>query len=138
MIKVIDVAYPILQVPSLNKQEAFLKDFGLVTTKKTNTELYMQGLGPHKFIHKTIKGKKKFIGSAFYAKSIDDLNKLSKSKDFSEVKKLKSPGGGFMVEALDPDGLKVEVIFGMKTKSLIRKISLQNHLILEELEKKLA
>ena len=37
MIKVIDVAYPILQVPSLNKQEAFLKDFGLVTTKKTNT-----------------------------------------------------------------------------------------------------
>ena len=78
MIKVIDVAYPILQVPSLNKQEAFLKDFGLVTTKKTNTELYMQGLGPHKFIHKTIKGKKKFIGSAFYAKSINDLNKLSK------------------------------------------------------------
>ena len=41
MIKVIDVAYPILQVPSLNKQEAFLKDFGLVTTKKTNTELYL-------------------------------------------------------------------------------------------------
>ena len=37
MIKVIDVAYPILQVPSLNKQEAFLKDFGLVTTKKTST-----------------------------------------------------------------------------------------------------
>ena len=34
MIKVIDVAYPILQVPSLNKQEAFLKDFGLVTTKR--------------------------------------------------------------------------------------------------------
>ena len=30
MIKVIDVAYPILQVPSLNKQEAFLKDFGLI------------------------------------------------------------------------------------------------------------
>ena len=62
MIKVIDVAYPILQVPSLNKQEAFLKDFGLVTTKKTNTELYMQGLGPHKFIHKTKKGKKKLLG----------------------------------------------------------------------------
>ena len=79
MIKVIDVAYPILQVPSLNKQEAFLKDFGLVTTKKTSTELYMQGLGPHKFIHKTIKGKKKFIGSAFYAKSMNDLNKLSKT-----------------------------------------------------------
>ena len=118
MIKVIDVAYPILQVPSLNKQEAFLKDFGLVTTKKTNTELYMQGLGPHKFIHKTKKGKKKFIGSAFYAKSINDLNKLSKSEDFSEVKKLKSPGGGFVVEALDPDGLKVEVIFGMKTKKM--------------------
>ena len=57
MIKVIDVAYPILQVPSLNKQEAFLKDFGLVTTKKTSTELYMQGLGPHKFIHKTLKEK---------------------------------------------------------------------------------
>ena len=44
MIKVIDVAYPILQVPSLNKQEAFLKDFGLVTTKKTSTELYMHCL----------------------------------------------------------------------------------------------
>ena len=121
MIKVIDVAYPILQVPGLNKQEAFLKDFGLVTTKKTSTELYMQGLGPHKFIHKTIKGKKKFIGSAFYAKSMNDLNKLSKTEDFSEVKKLKSPGGGFVVEALDPDGLKVEVIFGMKTKKFNKK-----------------
>ena len=47
---------------------------------------------------------------------MNDLNKLSKTEDFSEVKKLKSPGGGFVVEALDPDGLKVEVIFGMKTK----------------------
>ena len=65
MIKVIDVAYPILQVPSLNKQEAFLKDFGLVTTKKTNTELYMQGLGPHKFIHKTIKGKRNLLALLF-------------------------------------------------------------------------
>ncbi|GIS48701.1 MAG: hypothetical protein Ct9H90mP22_2890 [Gammaproteobacteria bacterium] len=81
----------------------------------------MQGLGPHKFIHKTIKGKKKFIGSAFYAKSINDLNKLSKSEDFSEVKKIKISWRRFVIEALDPDGLKVEVIFGMKTKKFNKK-----------------
>ena len=92
-----------MRVPSLNKQEAFLKDFGLVATKKTSTELYMQGLGPHKFIHKTLKKKNYRL---LYAKS-NDLNKLSKTEDFSDVK-LKSPGGVFVVEALDPDGLKVE------------------------------
>ena len=58
MIKVIDVAYPILQVPSLNKQEAFLKDFGLVTTKKTNTELYMQGLGRINLFIRRLKEKR--------------------------------------------------------------------------------
>ncbi len=42
MIKVTDVEYARFRVPDLNKAEAFLIDFGLVRSEKTDTALYIQ------------------------------------------------------------------------------------------------
>ena len=60
VIKIRDVAYPILQVPDLDLQEKFLIDFGMERVLLENDVLYMCGAGDQQFLHVTHKGEKKF------------------------------------------------------------------------------
>ena len=112
IIKADDVAYPILQVPDLALQEKFLVHFGLHVAERTDDALYMHCEGSQPFVHETRLGPKKFIGSAFLALSMSDLEKLSATDSFGGIEEIKGPGGGFKVFGQDPDGLGVEVVFG--------------------------
>jgi hypothetical protein len=113
VIKADNVAFPTLQVPDLELQEKFLIDFGMKRVALTQDTLYMRGEGPQQYIHVSKLGEKKFLASAFYACSMEDLEKLSKTEDFSDIEALTSPGGGYKTSAVDPDGLGVEVVFGI-------------------------
>ena len=118
IIKADSLAYPMLQVPDLDIQEQFLVHFGMYVVEKTDDTLYMRGEGPQQFIHVTKLGDKKFLGSAYTALSMTDLEKLSKSESFGDIEEMTSPGGGFKTSAVDPDGIGVDVVFGTKDRKI--------------------
>ena len=66
MIKAIDVAHARIQAPDLDEMEAYLVDFGLARSARTETALYMRGTDPSHHLHVTHLGDEpKFIGMAF-------------------------------------------------------------------------
>ena len=118
IIKVDDVAFPTLQVPDLEKQEEFLSDFGMVRVERTDDTLYMAGHGPQPFIHVSKLGEKKFLGNTFYASSMQDLESLANSDEFNDIEEMATPGGGFRTCGFDPDGIGVDVVFGIKPRKI--------------------
>ena len=118
IIKVDDVAFPTLQVPDLDKQEEFLSDFGMTRVERTDDTLYMAGHGPQPFIHVSKLGEKKFLGNTFYASSMQDLESLAHSDEFNNIEEMASPGGGFRTCGFDPDGIGVDVVFGIKPRKI--------------------
>jgi catechol 2,3-dioxygenase-like lactoylglutathione lyase family enzyme len=117
-IKVRDIAFSIVQVPDLELLEKFLFDFGMSQAALENDTLYMHGAGSQQYIHVAQKGERAFIGHAFYADSIKDLEKLSKLESFSDIEELSSPGGGNKVSGLDPDGIEVQVVYGIEEREV--------------------
>ena len=118
IIKVDDVAFPTLQVPDLALQEQFLIHFGMKRAALTEDTLYMHGEGPQAFIHVSTLGEKKFIGNAFQALSLEDVEKLSSEATFSDVEALSSPGGGYVTRTIDPDGIEVQVVYGIEPRGI--------------------
>ena len=118
IIKVDDVAYPTLQVPDLALQEKFLIDFGMTRVALTEDALYMRGEGPQPFIHVSKLGEKKLLATAFTAKSMEDLETLAAADGFSEIEPLDSPGGGYKTSATDPDGVGVDVVYGIQPREI--------------------
>jgi catechol 2,3-dioxygenase-like lactoylglutathione lyase family enzyme len=114
VIKAVDLAYGRLRSPDLDQQEEFLTAFGMVRADRTATALYMRGTDPAHHIHVTELGEPKFVGIAFHAGSLDDLEKLSRVDGASPIESIDEPGGGKRVRLTDPDGYQVEVIYGME------------------------
>ena len=123
IIKAVDVQYCTLQCPDLDIQEQFLIHFGMHTVEKNEDILIMRGEGPKPFIEICKKGERKFLGAAFLASSMEDLEKISKTDAFSEIEKLSTPGGGFISKGKDPDGIDVEVVFGIDDRSDFKEIN---------------
>ena len=113
VIKAVDLAYGRLRSPDLDKQEEFLTAFGMVRADRTKTALYMRGTDAPHHIHVTELGEPKYVGIAFHAGSMDDLEKLSRAPGASPVESIDEPGGGKRVRLTDPDGFQVEVVHGM-------------------------
>ena len=78
VIRVADLAYGRLRSPDLDKQEEFLTAFGMVRAERTKNALYMRGTDAPHHIHVTELGEPKYIGIAFHAASLEDLDKLSR------------------------------------------------------------
>jgi catechol 2,3-dioxygenase-like lactoylglutathione lyase family enzyme len=114
VIKAADLAYGRLRSPDLDKQEEFLTAFGMVRADRTKNALYMRGTDSPHHIHVTELGEPKYVGIAFHAASLDDLEKLSRAQGASKVEDIDEPGGGKRVRLTDPDGFQVEVVYGME------------------------
>jgi catechol 2,3-dioxygenase-like lactoylglutathione lyase family enzyme len=112
MIKVEDIAFGRLQSPDLDEAEEFLTNFGMIRAERTNDTLYMRGTDPAPFIHVTHLGEAKFVGLAFRAASEEDLEKISKADGASGIEDLDAPGGGKRVRLTEPNGYKIEVVYG--------------------------
>ena len=114
MIKIRDIAYVRFRAPDLDLMEAFLCDFGLVRSARTDTALYMRGADSAHHLHITELGEPGYISHAFYAKSNEDLNTISKVRGASPVERIDEPGGGRRVTLTDPDGFRVEIVHGIE------------------------
>ena len=129
MIKVTDLAFGRLGAPDLDRMEEFLTDFGMVRSDRTKKALYMRGTdGDHHHIHVTELGDPTHIGLAWWAKSEEDLEIISKAPGASAVHEIDEPGGGQRVILTDPDGRQIEVIYGMETIDDIpvREVAINN------------
>ncbi|MFK7919696.1 MAG: VOC family protein [Ilumatobacter sp.] len=127
-IKVTDVAFVRFRAPDLDLMEQFLTDFGLHRSERTETALYMRGAGDEGFVHVTELGDEpEFIGMAFDAASIDDLEVLAGRSDFSDISELDGPGGGGMVSATDPNGFQVEVVAGRRSVGTLESVPQLEH-----------
>ncbi len=114
VIKAADLAYGRLRSPDLDKQEEFLTAFGMVRADRTKNALYMRGTDAPHHIHVTELGEPKYVGIAFHAASLEDLEKLSRAPGASPVEDIDEPGGGKRVRLTDPDGFQVEIVHGME------------------------
>jgi len=112
-IKVTDLAFVRFGAPDLDIMEKYFTDFGMQRSDRTDTTLYMRGSDDEGFIHVThLRSEPGFIGLAFEAESVDDLEKLAGLEGFSDVGELGGPGGGSVVSTTDPNGFQVEIVAG--------------------------
>lgn len=114
IIKATSISYLIWDVKDFDKQAYFLNDFGMLTHSKTSQELYMKGYDGAPYIYYGRKAKKTaFIGIGFSVNSFDNLKTLS-TKTNQPIETLSRPGGGSVVRLTDPNGVVIEVCFGIE------------------------
>ena len=116
MVNVTDISYVRLRAPDLDKMEAFLSDFGMKRAHRTDTRLYMHGTGSDRYLHVTELGEPGFVGFAFNAGSREDLEELARMEDSSDIEEIDAPGGGHRVVMTDPDGIQVEIVYGIEPR----------------------
>jgi catechol 2,3-dioxygenase-like lactoylglutathione lyase family enzyme len=108
VIKVDDVAFVRFRAPDLATMKSFLQDFGMQEAASTDRHLFMRGHGPAPFLHATELGEPGFVGVAFRARSLADLERLADSEKVP-IDDLDAPGGGKRIRLTDPDDFQVEV-----------------------------
>jgi catechol 2,3-dioxygenase-like lactoylglutathione lyase family enzyme len=114
IIKVNDVAFPRFRAPDLDRMETFLQAFGMQRSARTADALYMRGTDADHHVHVTHRGEPAFLGLAFEASSAADLDKLADAVD-ARVEVLDEPGGGKVVRLRDPDGRRIDVVYGIES-----------------------
>jgi len=112
LVKAIDTAYILFQVPDLQKQKAFLCDFGMVEAQGDGDHLYLRGYGTAPYIYSAHRGSEpRFLGAGFLLGSEADLQRAS-SETGQPVEAVDGPGGGQRVRLRDPDGFLVDLVWG--------------------------
>jgi catechol 2,3-dioxygenase-like lactoylglutathione lyase family enzyme len=114
IIRVSDIAFPRFRAPDLDRMEAFLTDFGMQRSARTERALYMRGTDPQHHVHVTELGEPACVGFAFHAATRADLDTLAAAVG-GAVQPLDEPGGGEVVELRDPDGRRIDVVHGIAT-----------------------
>jgi catechol 2,3-dioxygenase-like lactoylglutathione lyase family enzyme len=107
-----DTAYIMFELPDLDKQKAFLCDFGLAGVAQSSTSLYMRGFGSAPYIYAAYKGARaRFLGAGFLLPSAEDLDRVSRETGLA-IEDVDGPGGGRRVRLTDPDGFLVDLVHG--------------------------
>ena len=114
MISVEDVVWVRYAAPDLDLMESFLKDFGMARVQRTASTLYMRGSGASPVVHITELGASRAVGFALRAQSLADLHTLAQHFN-TNVFTRDEPGGGQAVNISDPDGNRIEVVYGYAT-----------------------
>jgi hypothetical protein len=113
-LKVSDLAYIRLQAPDLDKEEAFLADFGLVRTARTADTLYMRSSDAAPYLHITHRGAPRFLATGWYAPSEESLKAATALPTAKGIETIDEPGGGKRVRLTDPWGFGVEIVHGQE------------------------
>jgi catechol 2,3-dioxygenase-like lactoylglutathione lyase family enzyme len=111
---VTDIAYVRYQAPDLDRMEAFLNDFGLQRSARTEGALYMRSCGSAHHVHITEQGDAaRGVGFGLVAASADALAQVA-ARVGAPVEDSPEPGGGRRVRFTDPNGFVVDVLHGQQ------------------------
>jgi catechol 2,3-dioxygenase-like lactoylglutathione lyase family enzyme len=111
MIKVRDIAYVRYQVPNLETQSAFLRDFGLIEQHRSDDSLQMATYGggyPAWIGH---RGENRALGVGFIVDTRRDLETIAAHFGVA-VHANDELGHGFIVTIQDPDGFRIDLLHG--------------------------
>lgn len=113
LVKADAVQYLLWDVADIERQEAFLLDFGMLTAEKQAGHLYMKGYGDAPYLYYGRKAQKSaFIGIGFSVNSRAELVLLAEATGVA-IEALQRPGGGEVVRLVDPNGVVIEVSCGI-------------------------
>ena len=71
-----DILYVRFSLPDLERQQAFLEDFGLQVFREGD-RLYARGTDASPFVYAAETGEEKFLGLGFEAESLADLERIA-------------------------------------------------------------
>jgi len=110
--RAIDTAYIRFAVPDLEKQRAFLEDFGMRVAQDTGSALYMRGYGSAPYIYVVQQADRpRFLGAGFVVAQKQDLDRVAAATG-ARIEDVDGPGGGRRVRLSDPDGFAVDLVWG--------------------------
>ncbi len=107
------------EVPDLSRTESFAADFGLVTVERTDDRLVMRtrGDGGYAYVARRADAPR-FVGFAVCVDSADDLDAAVASFGATARRRLNLPGGGEAVSLTDPDGNRVDLVYGIAARAI--------------------
>ncbi|OOG50372.1 VOC family protein [Polaromonas sp. C04] len=109
----IEISYVVYEATDLDRMEAFLRDFGLVTAEKTADTLYMRGAGTVPYLHATRRSSRNgFVGAALDMASRAELDAVARLPGSSAVEPNPGPGGGWRVRMSTPNGVPIDAVWG--------------------------
>ena len=108
-----DIEYVIFCHPDLAQIQEFMISYGLLDLEQTDEQLYLRSYGDAPFSYVTTKGDAAFLGMGFRVASREALDLLATRFD-CPVSESPRPGGGLYVVGSDPDGRRLEFVFGAK------------------------
>ena len=111
MTGIADILYVRFRVPDLGVQQQFLDDFGCITRREKGV-LLARGTDANPFIYAAEQGEAAFLGLGFEVLSKADLERIA-AIDGVRIAANKAPGGGLIARLQDPDGLPVDLVYGM-------------------------
>jgi len=114
VIKVTDLAFVRVRAPDLDKARAFFKDFGFIETEGEGGRLAFRGLGPEREIVAVEPAESSGLAAiGFAVAEREDLDRFAAAAG-GTVSERSGPGGGWQAIASDPDGNRLELVWGIE------------------------
>lgn len=118
--KAVELTHVVFERPDLDRDEAFLTDFGLLRVARTDDVLYLRARSSSPYCYRIDRGPHaRFVGAGFRVGSRRDLEALSKIEGASEIEPAPHPSGGERVRLRDPSGFSIEVVHGQSAAAEI-------------------
>ncbi|KDE98232.1 2,3-dihydroxybiphenyl 1,2-dioxygenase [Mycolicibacterium aromaticivorans JS19b1 = JCM 16368] len=114
IIKVRDLAWLEFEKPDLTRAETFAHAFGFTTELRTDRELHLRGADSGTVCVIIRRGpRSRFVGPAFAAHDVADVQRLAAATG-TLTRQSPDSIGGVTVELVDPAGMPVRVVAGMR------------------------
>jgi catechol 2,3-dioxygenase-like lactoylglutathione lyase family enzyme len=107
-----------LRARDLPGSRTFVEAFGLIPVAEQEGKLYFRGAGPQAYLLTLEPAASSSIGAiAFEVDSVEDLNRAVREHGASPVRALRSPGGGMAVSLRDPEGITIDLVHGISSRT---------------------
>ncbi|MGC3983044.1 MAG: VOC family protein [Steroidobacteraceae bacterium] len=114
MIKLTALHHLRFSVQDLQRTQDFASDFGLHKVSGDDSIVYMRGAGCDAYNYVAQRSNEsKLAAIAFSVTSLDDLRIAVEQHGATAIRQLTGPGGGQAVSLHDPDGLPIDLVFGI-------------------------
>jgi catechol 2,3-dioxygenase-like lactoylglutathione lyase family enzyme len=109
-----DIHHVVYGHPDLDAAERFYRDFGMITTERSERRLYLRGTGPAPYLCVAQRAQRPgFIAVALEIDNLDTLRRFAAMPGVSGPEPLEDFGGGRRVSLVDPDGFRIDLVHGI-------------------------
>jgi catechol 2,3-dioxygenase-like lactoylglutathione lyase family enzyme len=106
------ISYATYRHRDLAAVRTFFEDFGLIVAHETSDRILFRGRNDAPYLYVAERGEEPaFVGAGFEVDSEENLRALSDRLGAS-VEDLDYPSGGKRVTTTDPDGRRIELVYG--------------------------